>query len=694
MSSPRTDPLGLVGTTIGEKYDVERVVGEGGFSVVYLAQHRIWKQPVALKVFRSLANIDPDNQEKFLQAFIQEGQLLASLSAKTAAIVQARDIGMLPTPMGFQLPFMVLEWLDGRTLNELIDEEVTRGDAPRDLKATMRLLEAVAIALELAHRQSIAHRDIKPENIFVVGDTSADPPQVKLLDWGIAKVMADAAASATSLHTGTSVQSFTPPYGAPEQFQRTYGATGTWTDVFAFALVLLEVMRGGERALEGEDVVQLALQSCDPTRRPTPRTLGLEVPDEVEAVFARALSVSPDARYRTAGEFWRALYLAAYGRMSWEPTAFGGPNSGPSSRGPSSRPQAGPRSRPPASPGAMTSPSTDTANPPLQQPKSRKPLVALGSAMVAAGAIAGTVWALRGPSVPDSAAIPNSTSGGAPLSSAAAAATCPAGMATIDGGKFFMGSDDPSFALWSPAHKVTLNPYCIDIFEVTSGDYKACSDKGECKRALVRPTYPKAKGATDKDHERRLDAFAPLCNFGKTEKDSHPINCVTWEMANNYCSVRNKRLPTEAEWEFAARGSDGRAFPWGDDPPDQTRMNACGTECTAWEAAAKLRLTPRMYDADDGFAGTSPVGTFPAGKTQQGLMDMVGNVWEWTADGFRTYTAEDAVNPSVPEEDGHRVIRGGAFNGGVLAWLNPAYRYHQDVNAAVHAIGFRCAKNL
>ncbi|WP_155798870.1 formylglycine-generating enzyme family protein, partial [Sorangium cellulosum] len=282
----------------------------------------------------------------------------------------------------------------------------------------------------------------------------------------------------------------------------------------------------------------------------------------------------------------------------------------------------------------------------------------------------------------------------APVASVARRTECPAGMVLVPGGKFFMGSDEPDFRLWQPAHKVTLDTFCIDVHEVTAGDYKACSDKGECKRPPTTPDFPKQEGVSAAEHQKTLTVLAEHCTFGKPGLEKHPINCVPWSLADAYCDVHGKRLPTEAEWEYAARGSDGRKFPWGDEPGDQTFMNACGVECTAWEKARGLRPTTRMYDADDGFFGTAPVGSFPNGKTRFGADDVVGNVWEWTADWFETYKDEEQVNPKGAPAGDRKAIRGGGYNGGVPLWLNPAFRYHQVATASAPGIGFRCVTNL
>ncbi|HRG99976.1 MAG TPA: serine/threonine-protein kinase [Polyangiaceae bacterium] len=299
------DPLALVGTTIADKYRVESVVGEGGFAVVYKATHLVWNLPVALKVFKALGEVREGRRKQLFDDFVREGSLLVELSERSTAIVQARDIGMvtLPGGGGEAVPFMVLEWLDGETLEALIAREAAAGRAPRSLDAAAALLAPVAEALALAHTKGIAHRDVKPGNVFVVGDVYGDHT-VKLLDFGIAKVVQEAAKEDFRKTTGRS--SFTPLYAAPEQFDRTLGGTGPWTDVFAFALVFVELLLGHE-ALQGDSLLELARAAANERVRPSPRGRGLDVPDAVEAVFLRALSVSPERRYQDMGELWLAL---------------------------------------------------------------------------------------------------------------------------------------------------------------------------------------------------------------------------------------------------------------------------------------------------------------------------------------------------------------------------------------------------
>jgi formylglycine-generating enzyme required for sulfatase activity len=143
-----------------------------------------------------------------------------------------------------------------------------------------------------------------------------------------------------------------------------------------------------------------------------------------------------------------------------------------------------------------------------------------------------------------------------------------------------------------------------------------------------------------------------------------------------------------------ARGSGEHRYPWGDEAGDAEHMNACGHECTAWERDHGLKPNARMYETADGFPGTAPVGSFPKGRTSLGVNDLVGNVWEWTADWFEIYRGDEQLNPKGARTGDKKAIRGGGFNGGVQLWLTPAFRYHQLADASAPAIGFRCAASL
>jgi formylglycine-generating enzyme required for sulfatase activity len=295
-----------------------------------------------------------------------------------------------------------------------------------------------------------------------------------------------------------------------------------------------------------------------------------------------------------------------------------------------------------------------------------------------------------GPAVADAAASAVADAGVSVAAREAASAAapktnCPPGMIEISGGKFFMGSDaEDALDLEKPSHKVTLAPYCIDKTEVSVGAYKACVDAGKC---AATATTNKSDDLTAKEKA----VFDPLCNLRDPEgKKDHPINCVDWTMAETYCHFAGVRLPTEAEWEFAARGPDGRIYPWGDEAPSESLLNACGKECVDWGGKNKVEETA-MYPGNDGYANTAPVGSFPKGASRFGLLDVVGNVWEWVADRHGKYAKDALVDPKGPAKGADRVIRGGAWNGAYTSWVRPTFRYHDVPTKRSYGIGFRCA---
>lgn len=695
------DPYQLVGKQIADKYTVEAVIDRGGYGLVYRAFHEVLRVPVALKFFTGLAQVDEEQRDVLLERFAQEGALLTSLSTRSANIVQARDMGTLTTEDGTRLPFLVLEWLDGRSLEQLLHakDSPERGKT-RGWLETFELLDGVARALAIAHAGGVAHRDIKPGNFFALGQDLHPGVVVKLLDFGIAKVMP------TDLSmTGGAGSDFTPKYGAPEQFDRQHGVTGPWTDVFGFALVMLELMRGGVRVFQQKDFVSLALACQDPAHRPTPRSLGIPTSDAVEAVFVKALAIPVRERHEHMAAFWSALAAALELRefrpISAEPWGIGlgsDTRTGASQRAPivdvSVRgvKTGGAPVGPPAVQDVPTNMSARTVT-----ARGGSPLLVLGliSGGIAVAALGLMLTQDPGSDAPsprkaEAWSPPVLAPAPSPIAAPAPAPRCPEGMALVPGGKFFMGSDnvdDRALASARPAHQVQVADFCLDIHEVTVAEHDACSTQGECKRAFRDSLWPQG-GTARKAWEEARAAYSPLCNTGQAGREQHPVNCVTWEQAVAYCKRAGKRLPGEAEWEFAARGSDGRAYPWGDEAPDARHLNGCGQECAAWRTGAGLPEVPLLYASDDGHPGTAPVGSFPAGKTQAGMLDMVGNVFEWTADDFKPYPG---APPGTPAPEGMKVIRGGAFNSSQKEHAEPALRFPQDATAHVHAVGFRCA---
>ena len=259
----------------------------------------------------------------------------------------------------------------------------------------------------------------------------------------------------------------------------------------------------------------------------------------------------------------------------------------------------------------------------------------------------------------------------------------PENQVSIPGGTFWMGDQDLDKA--KPVHKVTLSPYCMDKTEVTVAAYRVCVQAGACPPASATVDW---KGIKPEDKTK----WNQFCTWGRRGYEKHPINCVDWTQATTYCEWLGGRLPTEAEWEYAARGNDGRNYPWGNQPPDATRLNACGSKCASM---AQQRLdaswTP-MYAGNDGWPATAPVGRYPKGASPFGILDMAGNVWEWTADTFADYGSEPATSPQpTRRDDSPRVIRGGAWISELAAEVRTTDRFGFVPGNRVNSLGFRCA---
>jgi formylglycine-generating enzyme required for sulfatase activity len=255
---------------------------------------------------------------------------------------------------------------------------------------------------------------------------------------------------------------------------------------------------------------------------------------------------------------------------------------------------------------------------------------------------------------------------------------CSAGMAEIPAGAFQMGSTLGGTELLP--HAVTMSAFCMDGSEVTVAAYSACVRKGSCTPASAEVGGP---GTTpwDKQHGSQH------CNADRGDRQSHPVNCVEWSQADAYCRAIGARLPTEEEWEYAARGTDGRPYPWGEVPPEALLLNACGTECVElWERNGKARGS--MYDEDDGWEATAPVGAHPAGASPFGLVDLAGNVWEWTAS---SPTADDPKPPSGEEA---RILRGGSWSINNPTGVRASARGFHVITSRSNGVGFRCAKSL
>ena len=238
-------------------------------------------------------------------------------------------------------------------------------------------------------------------------------------------------------------------------------------------------------------------------------------------------------------------------------------------------------------------------------------------------------------------------------------------MVLIPEGTFTMGcapKDRRCKRQEKPGHKVALGAFKIDRFEVTVSDYRACVNAGTC-------SPPQMIG-------RACEAEPAYFNWGRSDRGEHPVNCVTWEQSTQYCEWLDKRLPTEAEWEKAARGKDGRIHPWGNEDA------SCEVACMIGSAAVGC-----------GRNSTCPVGAFETGVSPFGVHDMAGNVWEWTADFYDKgyYRKSPKRDPTGPPSGKIHTLRGGGFDFN-KTHMRASNRLGFPLPRGASA-GFRCARS-
>jgi serine/threonine-protein kinase len=587
---------------------------------VYLARHRFHGGLFAIKVLAEHLAGDPS----IVSRFEHEARMAASL-ANHPNIVPIFDIGE-----GNGLHYLVMQFIPGEDLASFLCRE-----GPIPLPAAANVIAQATEALSCAEARHIVHRDLKPANMLL-----DETGRIKLLDFGIARIV-DTSNSLTL--PGESLG--TPYYMSPEQVRGE--PCDIRSDLYALGVVFFELL-SGHKPFENESAsaVQIAHLTMPP---PSLLDYDRSLPEPCDAIVRKLLAKQPEDRYQNTGELLEVL--ARYGANTGPGTLR--PSIHPAMQEAISRAQELPLDRPstaiptssPSASHALTSVPvipTETVSTPVPSapaapvetvtgPKSApRPWLIIGAVALLLVALAGgTVLWLRHPKP---VAAPSNITALPPVYS-----DTHGRMVLVPAGAFVLGSaGDHS------ARNMTLPAFYIDETEVSNGEYRR---------------YCEATG------------HAPPQTADYASHPEYPVSGVSFWDASAYAEWAGKRLPTEEEWEKAARGTDNRIYPWGDAP---------------WTGDLPTSL--------------EPVDSNPLRRSPYGAYNMAGNVWEWTATPFSPSSVE--INSMRQLLKGQsfaadwRVMKGGSFAHADSEDFAVARHRALPVDARSPWIGFRCARNV
>jgi eukaryotic-like serine/threonine-protein kinase len=606
-----------LGKTIGN-VRIEKLLARGGMAEVYLGTHLNLERPVAVKLLHSFIEEEP----LLLERFHREAKVVAGL--RHSNIVQIFDFATIDGH-----PYIVMEYLKGPTLATYLRHLHQRKKriAPDQVA---RLLNELSAALDYAHKQGVVHRDIKPGNILLHNkneDIPLDKPltddvEAIITDFGLVRIMNTASQTASGTVSGT------PAYMSPEQARG--DPTDHRTDIYSLGIVLYEML-AGRVPFEADSTLTILHMQIHTTPPAIPG-----IPAKVQAVLDRTLLKNPDERYQTtrelANDYSRSIGMTTQAETIREPHPESPvPIEAPAPRQPEPQPLPKPE---PTQPEPPSKPVLTEAKPTPKPARSRTwigvGLFALICLALLAFGAPRLLSALSNPSKSTetvSPVTPNTES--SPSPSANTGLPSAEGMVQVPAGNYEVGKD-PADNYHIAPQTIQLTNFWIDQYQTTNADYQ---------QYLLANT----------------GAPTPMVWPAASGDEKHPVRGVTWDQADAFCKWNNKRLPTEAEWEAAGRGS-GQApqlYPWGTKP----------------DADGKTQNLPGQ--------NTYEVGSQSFNKSPFGVFDMLGNVWEWVGDPYGSLEA------------GKKILHGSQYGNP----LDLAFRVQvapDDPNYVPYA-GFRCA---
>jgi serine/threonine-protein kinase len=612
---------------IGE-YKILGTLGEGGFGLVHKAVSSTTGTQVAIKVLHreSLGN------EKVVKKFFHEAMILARLDHPNIT----RLYEFFPDGNAYAI---VMEFIEGTTLKDMI----VNHDGPIPYEKALNICLQILAAFEYAHDNGIIHRDIKPGNIMI--DKNG---VVKIMDFGIAKF-----SSAASAETRTTWKWGAPHYMAPERFQED-GEMDVRSDIYSLGIVFYEAFTG-RKPFDSSDTIRVIF--CHLNEPPiNPSTLLENLPPHVSTAILKALEKEPDNRFSSCAEFASAL----------------AGEEGDLKRSSSRR----------AKPDDSTLILDETSIKKARQKKAAKPerekpakprkklplhylvgLCILGILILIAPFVADDILVFFRPAPGDMQ--PGTFKNPLGFKELVHPADKRM-MVEIPAGEFTMGSD--MFEGEKPVQRILLASYFIDKLPVTNADFaRFVEETGYTTQVQERGFGWVREGM---EWQKTTGAFWRMpdgVNAVEDEQMNLPVTQISHKDAEAYCRWAGKALPTEAQWEKAARGPDGRIYPWD---------NAMPTIDLA-HFGQPLSSLPW------------PVGkTGSSSQSHYGVRDMAGNVYQWTKDWYAPHV-RNYQNPKGPETGSEKVVKGGAFVEGPLS-LRSSHRDRYPPDFSSNLFGLRC----